>query len=88
MYYHLLNGLTLNFSHTPPGLEEALCRGLQLLMRTWTQFQQLFFSLFLFKIHLFVMYPVFCLHVSLQARKWHQISLQVAVSHCGCWELN
>lgn len=48
MYYHLLNGLTLNFSHTPPGLEEALDEDLDSVPTP-------FFSLFLFKIHLFVM---------------------------------
>ena len=34
------------------------------------------------------MYSVFCLHISLQARKGHQISLQMVVSTCGCWDLN
>ena len=34
------------------------------------------------------MYSVFCLHISLQARRGHQISLQMVVSTCGCWELN
>ena len=36
------------------------------------------------------MYTVFNFHVCLQARRGHQISLQMVVSHqpCGCWELN
>ncbi|CAO2588244.1 hypothetical protein LEMLEM_LOCUS4879 [Lemmus lemmus] len=29
----------------------------------------------------FIMYTVFCLHVCLQARRGHQISLQMVVSH-------
>ena len=49
------------------------------------------FILFIFlkKMYLFIMYTVFCLSVCLLARRGHQISLQMAVSHpCGCWELN
>ena len=38
---------------------------------------------------LFIMYITFCLHVCMQARRGHQISLQMVVSHhMGCWELN
>ena len=34
-----------------------------------------------FKIYLYTVYTVFCLHVRLQARRGHQISLQMVVSH-------
>ena len=36
---------------------------------------------FFLTVYLFIMYTIFCLHVCLQARRGHQTSLQMAVSH-------
>ena len=45
--------------------------------------------IFILKICSFIMYTVSWLHVFLQARRGHQISLYDGYkSPCGCWELN